>query len=76
MSSLQIIQGEDWYGLYIDEKLVYEGHSVPLHVLEEHVPNFVVNELTWKEDAHLTRRGSLPETLTELEDRTSDWWKR
>lgn len=32
MKDIKIIQGEDWVGLYVDDKLAMEGHS--LHTLD------------------------------------------
>lgn len=28
-----VLLGDDWSGIYVDDKLVYENHSIPLHEL-------------------------------------------
>ncbi len=30
MARFTLVNGDDWHGLYVDDKLVLEGHSLPL----------------------------------------------
>ncbi len=32
-----VVDGDDWKGLYVNGKLVYENHSIPLRELAEHL---------------------------------------
>ena len=38
-----VLDGDDWSGLYVDGKLVYENHTIPLRVLAEHLGIKVIN---------------------------------
>jgi hypothetical protein len=38
-----VLDGDDWSGLYVGGKLVYEGHKVPLHELSKALGFEVVN---------------------------------
>jgi hypothetical protein len=61
-----IVYGEegDWEGLYIDGKLVYEGHEIPRHVLFEKMGIQCTDRQC--ADGWLEERGNLPNKLSEV----------
>lgn len=60
-----IVSGaEDWEGLYIDGKLVSEGHSIRVHdVLDALGVTLTRINLDDKQESQLERKGSMPKTL-------------
>lgn len=65
------VTGDDWSGIYIDGKLVTEGHSIPFHdlmeVLTEHVPTGIDYWTALDvDDKWLQNEGSLPPILREV----------
>ena len=58
------VSGDDWEGIYIDGKLVEEGHNVQLRDFAKHVGitlQEIEADLEWLED-----EGSLPEVLLDV----------
>ena len=59
LKKIKLVRGDDWMGLYIDKKLVYEGHDISEKMLLElcgiEFHSFEVNQ-EWMED-----KGHLPE---------------
>jgi len=46
-----VLDGDDWSGLYIDGKLVYENHRILLHELAKHLGFKIINvpgEKAWE----------------------------
>lgn len=60
-----IVSGaEDWEELYIDGKLVSEGHSIRVHdVLDALGVTLTRINLDDKQESQLERKGSMPKTL-------------
>jgi hypothetical protein len=68
MSKMTIVRGDDWEGIYINDKLMREGHSVePFDAVKlaiEHGVSSVASEycdLDW-----LHAAGNLPDLLSEV----------
>ena len=57
-----IVHIEDWYGLYLDEKLVAQGHSLQPEDLLDHMQ--VEHTSTWLDDkedlCELVEQGDMP----------------
>jgi hypothetical protein len=62
-SRYTIVSGDDWQGLYRDQVLVYEGHSIPQHVLADEL-GF---EIRWVDDEWLLERTDLPAFLNQVQ---------
>jgi hypothetical protein len=56
-----VVQGDDWCGLYVDGKLVYENHSIPLRELAKHLGFEILD--AGGEDAFEPYGYRCPETL-------------
>lgn len=68
MSKLTLVRGDDWEGIYIDGKLVTEGHS---HDTMEAIKLAIARGVTeaetmWANDAWLQDEGSLPRALHDV----------
>lgn len=57
--------GGDWIGIYVDEKLAYEGHSVPVCIWIDLLEQATENEIVWETDWVGEDYGRLPPTLEE-----------
>ncbi|MEG2381824.1 MAG: hypothetical protein RSB38_09025 [Oscillospiraceae bacterium] len=69
-----IIKADDWEGLFVDGKLVYENHEIDRLTLrelcEDYSLNFVKIGEVWVTDEfkeYLWDVGSFPENLSEVE---------
>jgi hypothetical protein len=65
MKTHTIAQADDWSGLYVDGELVYQGHSIPIHVVFEVLGASVQRvevDLDW-----IHARGDLPDKLADVE---------
>ena len=58
------VDGDDWEGVYIDGKLVAEGHHVRIDELLQLLG--INGEQIYADDAWLADRGSLPQNLSEV----------
>ena len=61
---ITVTDGDDWKGLYVDGKLVYEGHSIPIHEFAKAANidfDFVEADDEWLEEV-----GSFPKNLSEV----------
>lgn len=67
-NKLTVIQTDDWEGLYLDDRLITEGHSIDWkYVLEKLGYNTEANYLSEKEwIEYLGDGGALPQSLNEL----------
>jgi len=66
LPAITLVDGDDWEGLYLDGKLVQEGHHVRLEDIFRHLgieANFVYPDTEW-----LEARGNLPENLREVRE--------
>jgi hypothetical protein len=66
---LKIIDGEDWIGIYIDNKLVYEGHNIPLLSLLDLLRQNGLDidyEIYGCDQKWLEERGNLPEKFEDV----------
>ena len=62
MSKFCITVADNWCGLYVDNKLYYQGHSIPFWVYKEVFGCDTVNvDQEWAED-----RGELPNDISEV----------
>lgn len=61
---IKIVKADDWMGVYIDEKLVYEGHSIAEDKLIK-LCN-IEHELIWCDDEWLCDRGNLPKEFKDV----------
>lgn len=63
------ITADDWEGLYLDGKLVTEGHHVTLNDLAEAAGlDFKQREATHQGYAYLADQGDFPEKLSDFEE--------
>lgn len=63
--SITFVEYDDWEGLYLDGKLVLEGHSLDTsHVLDA---LGIQHSSVWVSDAQIEESGCLPERLAEVE---------
>ncbi len=64
MNKLLILTADDWEGLFIDGKLVTEGHSIPLYEFCE----VLGIKVDFKEvdDEYMCEMGSFPQNLDEI----------
>jgi len=61
---VSIVVADDWEGLYIDDKLVFEGHRIDVRTFSENVGvdvKFMEADIDW-----LARRGRLTEKLDDV----------
>jgi hypothetical protein len=66
LPSITFVDGDDWEGLYLDGKLVDEGHHVRLGDIFRHLGiafNVIYPDMEW-----LGERGNLPQNLDEVEE--------
>jgi hypothetical protein len=68
MADMTLVRGDDWEGIYIDGKLMAEGHSIKLAVgiamAIEHRPRGITTvfcDLDWLHD-----EGNLPQALADV----------
>jgi hypothetical protein len=64
LPSITVVRGDDWAGLYLNGKLVQEGHRVRTEDIFEHLDiqaTYITPDQQWLED-----RGSLPVDLNEV----------
>jgi hypothetical protein len=69
MTTMTLVQGDDWSGLYIDGKLKEQGHSFSTRTVAELVIAHKVSAFEHK-DADLdwlADRGDLPQKLEEVQ---------
>ena len=59
-----LVCADDWRGLYIDGKLVEEGHSMPFDAICRHLG--IDGAYMYADDEWLAERGSLPENLEDV----------
>ena len=59
-----LVRGDDWEGLYLDGKLVEEGHHLRLTDVLKHFG--IECEEVWPDDSWLEERGRLPENFDEV----------
>lgn len=68
MPKLTVVQGDDWEGIYVDEKLVSEGRShdtlQAIVIAIEHKATGAVKRFV--DCAWLTDEGNLPDKLSEV----------
>lgn len=73
-----IIGADDWQGLYIDNKLVYENHYIYARNILQNINrdyvNFIETEIR-EFDMERYNLSRLPETLEELERVESDYYR-
>lgn len=60
------VDGDDWQGLYINGRLIEEGHHIHLDDLLKHLG--IDGEVICPDDAWLTERGGLPMDLAEVRE--------
>lgn len=72
---LELVQAEDWTGLYKDGKLIYEGHDVPAYVIVEQAKGDVYS-LSPAGDSVLTETGYLPKSIDTLKERGHIRWSK
>lgn len=70
LPSITFVEYDDWEGLYLDGKLVLEGHSLDTsHVLDA---LGISHSSVWVSDAQIEKAGCLPERLAEVEHATEE----
>lgn len=59
------VECDDWIGLYIADQLVCEGHSLPWHLLMQHIDGCAIYEWSrygasteWMEEVGLPKRST------------------
>lgn len=69
MSTLTVVQGDDWEGIYIDGKLVAQGHSIPLRNGIDLAIQHKVTEVVWRaaDLDWLHDVGELPDNLADAQ---------
>lgn len=71
MTQINYVQGDDWCGLYIDGKLVHEGHSIDvtqiLSILD------IAHHITYVNDDWMYSRGRLPENFGWVVSEHEEW---
>jgi len=60
-----VLSGDDWSGLYVDGKLVYENHSIPLHELAKAI-GFKLVHVEGEEEAWAAYGYQCPRQLAEF----------
>ena len=67
IEKIALFWGDDWEGLYINGKLIYENHSIRAHeiitILEKHGMDATCVEVN---DYWLMENGRLPEDATDV----------
>lgn len=66
-----LVKADDWQGLFVDGKLVFENHSISLFDLQRLIPEAKNSEIetryvTEKYDEELQNRGCFPKNLTKV----------
>jgi hypothetical protein len=69
--AIVIVRADDWKGLYLDGKLVEEGHRVDTIDVLKHLG--IKAESVWANDEWLGDFGSLPEKLEEVVKEGEKW---
>ena len=66
---ITLAQGDDWVGIYFDEKLVHQNHSISaaqlLRLLKNSLDNIFVDEIIVNEE-WLENLGHFPNNLSEV----------
>ena len=66
--SFFLARGDDWQGLYVDGKLVYQHHKVDAHTLSQELTKAGVDFKTgWVDFNFLCDHDGLPENLDDVE---------
>lgn len=66
MKKITFVSGDDWKGLYVDGKLVYENHSIPNYIVLDKLGidyDEIEADLDW-----LDKVGCLPEKLSQVKE--------
>lgn len=66
-----LVHGEDWSGLYLNGKLVYENHSISSETLLDCLE--IPYDVRWVNEDWLFDFGSLPRTLGDVVYEDQDW---
>ena len=68
MSAFVIAQADDWVGIYVDEVLIEEGHSVPLFAALKTALDTEVEsvEEKWVNQQWIELNGSLPRDMSDV----------
>jgi len=61
---LTLVRGDDWEGLYLDGKLIWQGHTLESDVLLDLLQ--IENNTIWANLDWLHEQGGLPEELAEV----------
>jgi len=68
--NIKLVDADDWIGIYVNDKLVYEGHSIYptqlLDILKKHADAGFNYEAVECDDDWLAKRGNLPQNFNEV----------
>ena len=60
-----LVKADDWAGLYLDGKLIEQGHDIRIDDLLRHLG--IKAEILWANDEWLNKLGGLPTNLEEVQ---------
>ena len=63
--NVAIVEADDWAGLYLDGKLIEQGHDIRIDDLLRHLG--IKAEILWANDEWLNKLGGLPTNLEEVQ---------
>lgn len=57
---VDIVRCSDWVGLYINKKLVYEGHDIPMHELADRICGYTIRSFNQTLEHDSGEYGEIP----------------